>query len=75
MNKSVESSIRDYWNKIAPNQYDEELQKCLGTFLPYYSSADGAVGHATKVAYDCATKKKTKTCKLKLYQHLYLRKI
>ena len=74
MNKSVESSIRDYWNKIAPNQSDEELQKCLGTFLPYYSSADDAVGHATKVSYDCATKKKNEDLQTQIISTFILEK-
>jgi hypothetical protein len=58
VNKNLEATVRDYWSQVAPNQSDAELQKCLGTFLPFYSVSDDCVGHAVKVAYDCATKKK-----------------
>jgi hypothetical protein len=73
VNKNLEATVRAYWNQVAPNQSDEELQKCLGTFLPFYSVSDDCVGHATKIAFDCATVKKI--CKLKLSRHLYWRKI
>ena len=58
VNKNVEASVRAYWNQVVPNQSDEELQKCLGTFLPCYSLSDDCMGHATKIAYSCATTKK-----------------
>jgi hypothetical protein len=58
VNKNVEANVRNYWNQLAPNQSDDELQKCLGSFLPFHSVSDGCVEHATNIAFDCATKKK-----------------
>ena len=58
VNKNVEAYVRNYWNQVAPNQSDDELQKCLGSFLPFHSVSDGCVEHATNIAFDCATKKK-----------------
>ena len=57
VDKNIEASVRAYWNQVAPNQSDEELQKCLGTYLPFYSVSDNCMGHVTKIAYSCAAKK------------------
>jgi hypothetical protein len=74
VNKDVEASVRAHWNQVAPNQSDEELQKCLGTFLPLYSVSDDCVGHATKIAYDCATRKKNEDLQAQILSTFTLEK-
>jgi hypothetical protein len=74
VNKDVEASERAHWNQVAPNQSDEELQKCLGTFLPSFSVSDDCVGHATIIAYDCATRKKNEDLQTQILSTFILEK-
>jgi hypothetical protein len=38
VDKNVEAYVRKYWNQVAPNQSDDELQKMLGviSFFPLW---------------------------------------
>jgi hypothetical protein len=74
VNKNLEATVRAYWNQVAPNQSDEELQKGLGTFLPFCSVSDDCVGHATKIAYDCATVKKMEGLQTQIISSFVLEK-
>jgi hypothetical protein len=50
------------------------LQKCLGTFLPSFSVSYDCVGHATIIAYDCATRKKNKDLQTQILSTFILEK-